>query len=722
MTQTRHPILYIRKALLAVAAALALCLATAAPALAEAPAPEPRMADTSAIIKGGTGSITAFAGSDHSRDLFGGEAYELALARTVNVNFELDYDPAAGGAHVGDPLRQGDTLSVSLKPVAGPDLLRVYQGFADQNKDVTLGDTKIADLTYPGRQGMTFTFVDGLEGVAFWTTDPVHLNFSLDSEKYTEYFKANPDVKSAHLEYQLYVNDVPVEGKVLKLTVKSGLVPDSAKFVKTSGLYQKPQSGDVSFGTIMYSIFVSTKLNTNNEFVFYDTPDINQRFNGSFGIAVPETYKGGGSMLPLENGNHYLSFDPAVDPADGPMEVWLNDVYFLTEEARPGLPRMAGYEGVTLTYEDRLVQGKPYTSDDVAAVPKNILVEKPAGEPLTAEEQARIDEAGGLGETVGKGFSVRIKKFHGHTSPGGFITMTYTMDLTGNSPVLDEEGNPMFYNTASYYGQEIPIDEGDPVQHEKSSLDAVTKGDTTGTGSVGQDDVVVDGDRRGVVDFTKVRPAAVGEDAPQPLAGAEFTVYAVDAHGSRTVAVGKDGTVLEGLVTNESGKLCAVGSTQPVNLALEWGTYVFVETSAPEGYEISRSETEVIVGFIPSNVTVENTPKAVDPGPDPKPDPDPDPKPDPDPDPKPDPDPDPKPDPDPDNPGGTPDGGGDQSSDIKDLPGTDAPAGKDAALARTGDPAFALALVASVGVLVAGAAILIAVVHARRSSGRKAGL
>lgn len=747
MTRTHHSIPFASKAVLAAVAALMLCLAVVAPALADelAAAPEPRMSDTSAIIKGGAGSITASAGSNYDKDLFGDAAHKLELARSVDVNFDLSYNPAPDASHDGDPIKEGDTLSVSLESVKGPDLLRVYSQFMDKNKDVTLNGHKIADLSYPDRKGMTFTFVDGLENVAFWTTAPIHLDFMLDSERYTEFFKANPNLKSADLEYQLCVNGQPIEGKILKLTVESGLVPDSAKFVKTSGVYNKPQSGDVGFGTIMYSIYVSTQLNTNNEFVFYDTPDINQQFNGSFAIAIPETYKGGGSALGMY-GNHYVSSDPAVSPAKEPMEIWLNDVYFLTEEAKPGMPRMAGYENATLTYEDRLVGGKPYTSDDVAAVPKNILVEKPAGEALTAEEQARIDEAGGLGKTVSKGFSVRIKNFHGYTSPGGFITMTYRMDLVGNSPVLDADGNPLFYNTASYYGQEIPIAPGDPIRHEKSTLEAVIKGDTTGSGAVKPGDVVVDGDKNGTVEFAKVRPAADGEDAPQPLAGAEFTVYAVDADGNRTVAVSEDGTVLKDLVTNKDGKLCAAGSSQPVLLSLEWGTYVFVETSAPEGFQVSQAETEVTVGFIPSQVMVENTPKPVDPGPDPTPDPDPDPNPDPDPDPTPDPDPDPNPDPDPDptptpdpdpdptpdptpdpdptpgnpddgkpeNPGSSDNGGG-QPSDIKDLP--KAGNAGDTALARTGDGVSAMTLAAFAGLLVAGAVVAFAAVRARRNGG-----
>ncbi len=595
--------------------AIALCLPATGLAFAGEPAssgPEPRMTDTSSIIKGGVGSMTASTNANYSNDLFGGVTpHELDVAKSVDLNFDLDYDPAA--SH--DPIAGGDTLSIAIKPVDGtPDVLRVYWGF-EANKDVVLNGVKIADLSYPDHRAMVFTFVDGLESTAFWTTDTVHLDWSIDKDALTTYFEAHPDQDSVILDYQLYVNDQPVQGKTLKIKVKNGLVPESAKFVKTSGLYQEPQVGDTSHGSILYSIYVSTKLDTNNEFVFYDTPDVNQRFDGAFDIAIPESYKGGGSALFLENGNHYKSTDAPVSPAVEPMEVWLYDVYFLTEEATPDEPREAKYENVTLTYPDRLVEGRPYASDTPAAVPSNILLEKLAGEPLTAEEQAKIDAAGGLNETVGKGFKVRIKNFHGVNSPGGFITMTYRVNLVNNSPVFDEDGYPVFSNTASYYGQEIPIAPGEPVDHEGSTLDAVIKGDTTGTGTVKPDGVVVDGEKYGTVAFTKMGEAAEDGAAEKPLAGAVFTVYSIDEQGARSVAVTEEGVVLENLVTNVEGKLCAPGSSEPVDLTLKWGSYVFVETAAPEGYVIDVAATPATVGFIPCDVTVSNSLKPVDPGP-----------------------------------------------------------------------------------------------------------
>lgn len=507
------------------------------------------------------------------------------------------------------------------------------------------------------------------------------------------------------------------------------LLPKEAKFVKTSGRYQEPQEGSTDYGSVMYPIYASTKLCTNNEFVFYDTPDINQRFDGDFDMAIPESYKGGGDALDFE-GNHYRSNSTTVSPATDPMEIWLYDVYFLTEEAEnANVPREARYQEKTLVYEDRLVGGKPYASDGSAVVPANILLEKPSGEPLTSDEQALIDNAGGLNKTVGKGFKVRIKNFHGAnagTVEGGFITMTYTMNLVNNSPTIDEKGNPVYKNTASYFGQKIPIAPDNPVRHEGSTLDAVIKGNTTGSATIEPGGVIVEGAKYGTIDFTKVAVPADGA-AETPLAGATFTVYAVDTEGKRTVAKTSGGILLENLVTNEAGKLCAPGSTDPVDLKLPFGTYTFVETAAPEGYELEdgKTETTATVGFIPVAITVTNKPVATepDPGPEPEPSPDPgpDPEPAPDPNPQPDPEPEPAPDPEPnpdrpiepnapDGDGGTvapdkPHGGGENQSDsgsgTADASGTSPGASTNASdeahggtLAKTGDGAATIAFAA----------------------------
>lgn len=733
MAGTLHPLSRAFRTALAAIMAFALCpLISLAYADETAPSGGASGMDTAAIIKGGVESITASSNKDHSDDLFGSvEPHELDVANTVDVNFGLEYTPTAD-----DRLGKGDTLTIALEPVGAdtPDLLRVYKGFSDKNKEIHLNGAKIADLAYPDGKAMTFTFAD-LGDTEFHTVEAVHLEYAIDRAAHAEYFKKHADKKSVDLTYRLSVNGTPIEGKAIKLTVSNTLLPKEAKFVKTSGRYQEPQEGSTGYGSVMYSIYVSTKLCTNNEFVFYDTPDINQRFDGDFDMATPESYKGGGDALDFE-GNHYRSNSDAVSPATEPMEIWLYDVYFLTKEAEnANEPREAKYQEKTLVYEDRLVGGKPYASDGPAVVPADILLEKPSGDPLTSDEQARIDNAGGLNKTVGKGFKVRIKNFHGAnagTVEGGFITMTYTMNLVNNSPTIDEKGNPVYKNTASYFGQEIPIAPDNPVRHEGSTLDAVIKGNTTGSATIEPGGVIVEGAKYGTIDFTKVAVPADGA-AETPLAGATFTVYAVDAEGKRTVAKTSGGILLENLVTNEAGKLCTSGSTDPVDLKLPFGTYAFVETAAPEGYELEdgKTETTATVGFIPVAITVTNKPVATepDPGPEPAPDPDPDPDPEPEPgpdpgpqpspgpDPEPEPAPDPEPNPDrpiepdaPDGDGGTvapdkPHGGGENQSDsgsgTADASGTSPGASTNASdeahggtLAKTGDGAATIAFAA----------------------------
>ena len=224
------------------------------------------------------------------------------------------------------------------------------------------------------------------------------------------------------------------------------------QYAKTSGHYI--QEGNFGQGKLLYNIEVSTKLNQSNEFVIYDTPDINQVFSGTLQLAIPKDYGGGTPVVLWDGENEYIG----EGDESSRMEIYLEDIYFLTKDAAsPNVPRQAGYEGVTLTFEDRIYEGWDGESEEPAAVPKNILLSKPSGEPLTEDEQKLIDDAGGLNNTVGKGFKLRIKNLKGNgRSEGGYFTLLYYTDIVNNSPVLNEDGLPVYLNTSSYYAQEIP--------------------------------------------------------------------------------------------------------------------------------------------------------------------------------------------------------------------------------------------------------------------------
>lgn len=144
-------------------------------------------------------------------------------------------------------------------------------------------------------------------------------------------------------------------------------------------------------------------------------------------------------------------------------------------------------------------------------------------------------------------------------------------DIVNPSPAMTDEGMPIYYNTASFYAQEIPdCDPNDetcePIKHEKTDLEAVIEGDFTSKPSI--DPGIIEGEinRYSSVDFQKLgRTSDDSDESAIPLAGAVFTVYKANEDGTRgDIAIAKDGTKLENLVTNDEGKLC-----QPEALAIQ---------------------------------------------------------------------------------------------------------------------------------------------------------
>lgn len=380
---------------------------------------------------------------------------------------------------------------------------------------------------------------------------------------------------SSRTTYTLYVNGEST-GRTATFTVDRPAAGQLQKpsFVKTSGTYR--QEGELGQGTMLFNIKISTSLNQYNEYVVYDTPDVNQVMSDYFRVFLPAKNGELNNEIDLDDNGVYVEPASSDPNEDTRMEMYLYDIYFVTEESQDvSDPRQAGYHEETLAYDRRnSYDGTPYTeSMDPAAVPNNILFEVPAGSELTAEQEQMIEDAGGLNKTVGKGFKFRIKNFKSpHFSEGGFITLVYRTTIVNPSPSMTSDGMPIYYNTASFYAQEIP--NCDP-----------------------------------------------------------------DDDGSRgEVAVAKDGTRLEGLVTNDKGELCvaaADGSAgEPVALRLVRGNYFFVETAVPEGYEMPQgddAETLVTVGLIGNDVIVYNV---AEPEPEPEPDSDHEPEPDPEPEPE----------------------------------------------------------------------------------------
>ncbi|MDM8246182.1 SpaA isopeptide-forming pilin-related protein [Collinsella tanakaei] len=392
------------------------------------------------------------------------------------------------------------------------------------------------------------------------------------------------------------------------------------QYAKTSGHYI--QEGNFGQGKLLYNIKVSTKLNQSNEFVIYDTPDINQVFSGTLQLAIPKDYGGGTPVVLWDGENEYIGEGDEFSR----MEIYLEDSYFLTKDAAsPNVPRQAGYEGVTLTFEDRIYEGWDGESEEPAAVPKNILLSKPSGESLTEDEQKLIEDAGGLNNTVGKGFKLRIKNFKGNgRSEGGYFTLLYYTDIVNNSPVLNEDGLPVYLNTSSYYAQEIPNCDPDtgvcePIECEKSDLQAIVEGENTIEGDLDTGDIDVSFiDPYGIASVTKY--GKLDDESGQieaPLVGAVFSIHEVAEDGSvGDVAETPDGVKLASLVSNADGKLCIQNADgtlgDPVTLKLKRGNYWLVEDEAPDGYEPAEN-TVLTVGLIQQETRVVNVKKDVEP-------------------------------------------------------------------------------------------------------------
>lgn len=525
-----------------------------------------------------------------------------------NLEVKLMYDVDKEDAPV---ISEGDVLSVQLVPTdTQKDFIQIDYP-TSQLRILEDEGIKLADLDLTGRKGVVFTFAD----IQASFTAKLNMPFVVNKTRLVKYFQEHPDEENVEFQYTLQYNDSDT-GKMARFSLqKPEIQPAQARFVKTRGIYE--QSGDLGQGNILYNIFLGTELNRMNEFVIYDTPDVNIGFDGNMKVYIPTNY-GNLDNVVLQNGNYYA--EPGNMDDESKMEIYIYDLYYLTEEANAvSMPRQAGYteEYVTFSRRDITTGADSIKSMEAVTVPKNILLEKPAGEELTEAEKQLIDANGGLYKKVGKGFKIRIKNFKGNQQdPGGYLTFVYTLNIKNNSPKVDENKFPIYLNTGSYYAQEIPTCTADdencvPIKNEKTQLDAVLSGNYTTEGKVTPGNVSAEVDKFSRVEFQKVAEDDKGlPNMSKPLEGAVFTIYKVDEDGSKEVAHNKDHIKMENLVTNKDGILCEdVPEKTVINLQLERGNYIFEEISAPAGYEIETQETAISVGLLNNRITVANRPK-----------------------------------------------------------------------------------------------------------------
>lgn len=524
-----------------------------------------------------------------------------------SFNYALKHDPETDGIEIKD----GDSLNIS---VVAKDTNLDFLRFTNKATDTVLKDKDsqqaLADVRYKNKT-IYFTFKD--VDLPFTAKGDVSL-FVSDS-KVEKYFKDNPQSEKVDFTYEVQVNGKNTGvTKTWTLKKPSPTLPTAVSYEKSSGGYSEKSGDQAGRGTIYYEIHISTLLRHHNEMVIYDMPDANLELDKKSNLAVyfsprsgyknntiynfgtwnyPEKCK---SYAGSDECKFYGNFDAGSDPEKS-TELFLTDVYYVTEKpASKTASRMAGYEEKTITFpRHNIIDGtNTVTSTGTITAPKNIILEKPARAELTEAEQQKIDEAGGLHETVGKGFKLRIKNHRNDAfEKGGNIILAFSMRVINDSLMVDGKGNPLYFNAFSYYGQEIPNcdpqkhDNCTPIRVERMTPAQVKAGQISRPAT--PPGLVAETDKYQHLNFTKQDPEG------NPLAGAKFTIYKATSEGKRgEVAESKDGVKLENLITDAAGKLRLPNSDSPLEIKVLRGNYVLAELEAPDEYQLGEDPDTLI--------------------------------------------------------------------------------------------------------------------------------
>lgn len=558
------------------------------------PAPSPSN-DLSGIIA----DIQMITGN---QDRFGKEAIAYSNS-TLKIKLSYQKKP-------GLTIQKGDTLSIKLVPedfsksfLHMEYTTSILNELIDKNQDPPI---KVADLDMTGRRGVDFTFT----GEAEEFEASLNLPFEIMNPSVTTYFNDHPGEQEVTFKYKLQVNNKDTD-KTVEYTIKKAAPQDATqKFEKTKGAYK--QEGQLGDGNFIFNIRIDTELRSPNEYVIYDTPDINLGFDGDLRIFDGENPKDlTTDIFRNENTDPNKEFTWVKENENGTI-VKVYDVYFLTKEPLVENDiRISSWEEKTLEFHRGDVENGVLKSMDKATVPKEILLEKPLGSPLTPEEQEKIDQAGGLYKKVGKGFKVTISDYKSqYLTKGGHLSFHYRMGIKNPSTELDQNGHPIYKNFASYYAQEIPnCKPGDenctPFICEKTKKEDYGSPERPAVGvvkpgTIGADVIVPE------TGFTKVEADNEGNPLEnKPLSGASFTIYQSNAQGIKgDVAKNRNGETLDNLVTDEAGKLTKNGKKIP--LTLNTGYYLFTELAAPKDYEIIKKDTVFAVGYKARTLLIPN--------------------------------------------------------------------------------------------------------------------
>ena len=284
-------------------------------------------------------------------------------------------------------IKKDDKLSIQLVPeVYEKDFLTLdYQ--TSLKKTLEEKQDVVADLDMAGRRGIEFCF----RGLQNGFHAELQLPFRVKADELWSYFDQHPNETAVSCTYQLKY-DGKETGKAFTLLLQKPKLKDpEQQFVKTTGSYRKSSQEKLGEGRLHYNIKLGTTLGPSNEFLIYDTPDVNLGFDGDLSLYRPRNQGVFEGELEIDKG-HYL--EPGTEPDDTKMEIWIYDIYYLTgEPSSPTEPRQAEYEDVeNLGLNRQDPDGNPVNSMEAVTMPKNILVKKPMGEALTEEGCIRPSE------------------------------------------------------------------------------------------------------------------------------------------------------------------------------------------------------------------------------------------------------------------------------------------------------------------------------------------
>lgn len=420
----------------------------------------------------------------------GGFNSDIGLSATLTIA----HDPST-------PLKAGDTFSFGLVPddSFASKFWYVYNSDKAEFRTVLDDETdeEIATIAWSDSNTLTLTFTEAAEGKSEVRCVFSSIPFTRSARYIYEWFANNGDSDRIHetpegrryvdVTYHLTVNGQKTDQQMtLRALEPQGSAPTSAYMSKYRGGLQPD-------GTLFYELAINTLLSPVNELVVYDTPDVNMRWDREFKLynMVGSDIYGPSAYTTYTATPYYNVTKGTTDPSTAEVDdfqIWMYDIYFLADREGQEQTRQATYEEVShpITHLDTRYPGERralpeeyQTSISPVSTPQNILVTVPAGQQLTAEQQKLIDETTAGGSSglstadnagvVGMGFKIVIQNLPNNVQDGigGRYRIAYSMKPVRDSKFVNNENNPLYWNAASYYIQEIPTCTSEDVAEGK---------------------------------------------------------------------------------------------------------------------------------------------------------------------------------------------------------------------------------------------------------------